>query len=578
MRTMKLFVVLIVVAVASLLSVPVAFAAPKGPQSVLTYTAPYKIKLYKEDFDCKIASHKFDKVTGVGTVTFNGRLTTIGSGTFRGYRSLTSITIPDGVTAIGQEAFVRCSSLKSITISDSVTWIGYCAFDGCSSLTSITIPDSVTAIGENAFYGCYALKDVNINITDLAKYCTNNDIHNIPGNNHLFIDNKEITELVIPDSVTSIGEWPFYGCSSLTSITIPDSVTKIGEGAFSGCSSLTSITIPDSVNEIGYKAFDGCSNIEEITTERWIGYAFNNFAGLKRINGKEIINDGSFKFVGDKLVWVDRGLSSVSIPATIKSIHPKAFVGCKNIENVNVADLNLWLRSGVDMSSSDGWSLYHNGKLVTNVTIPNGVTEIARGQFCDNKSLTSITIPNSVTTIGNIAFYGCSSLYSVTIGNGVTKIGDYAFKGCSSLGSITIPASVKEIGESAFYNCSSLTSVTIPNSVINICTQAFYGCSELNEVTIPASVKTLGKYVFGGYAGNLTVYMQGVNPPALVEQFFDWSGNFMHRIYKYDIYGNYDIEDIIGITFKLYVPKNALYNYKTADFWKDLEPYISTKN
>ncbi|MBR5189379.1 MAG: leucine-rich repeat domain-containing protein, partial [Paludibacteraceae bacterium] len=480
----------------------------------------------------KIGEYAFYNCKSLTSITIPNSVTTIGGNAFYGCSSLTSITIPDSVTKIGDYAFGGCtgelivncnipdssydygkyrgpfidSEFTKVTIGEGVTSIGEKAFYDCDSLTSITIPDSVTEIGYGAFHGCNALKDVNINITDLAKYCTNNAVHKIPGNQYLFIDNKEITELVIPDGVTTIEDYAFQYCDSLTSITIPDSVTSIGNYAFDDCSSLTSITIPDSVTSIGEYAFGGCSNIEEITAESWIGYAFNKFSSLKRINGKEIISDGSFKFAGDKLVWVDRGLSSVSIPATIKSIHPSAFAGCKNIKNVNVADLNVWLRSGVDMSSSDGWSLYHNGKLVTNVTIPNGVTEIARGQFCDNKSLTSITIPASVKEIGRLAFYGCSSLGSITIPASVTTIGDYAFNDCS-LSSITIPASVTYIGKGAFWRYQVW--------------------------------------------GTFYIYMKSATPPTLGGELF----------YKLD-------------NCYIYVPKNALFNYRTAYVWKDMADRI----
>ena len=279
-----------------------------------------------------------------------------------------------------------------------------------------------------------------------------------------------------------------------------------------------------------------------IEPEQWINFLVG-FANVNRINGKDVIRDGSFIFVGDKLVWVDKDALSISIPATVKSIAPSAFKDCKNIRNVNVADLNVWLRSGVDMSSCGSWQLYHNGKLATNVTIPNGVTEIAPGQFCDNSSLTSITIPASVKEIGRLAFYGCSSLtnvtisngvtkigekafnnctslYSVTIGNSVTWIGNYAFKGCSSLGSIIIPASVTEIGVSAFEDCSSLTNVTISNGVTKIGDAAFKYCSSLGSITIPASVKEIGESAFEG-CSSLTSVTIGNSVTSIGEKAFN---------------------------------------------------------
>ena len=396
-------------------------------------------------------------------------------------------------------------------------------------------------------------------------------------------------------------------CDEVGVLFFTNAPTSIGESVFEDCRSLTSITIPHSVTEIGYRAFYGCSSLTDVTTpEQWIGYAVNNISGLKRINGKEIIRDGSFIFLEDTLVWVDRNLESVSIPASVKSIAPTAFKDCTKIENVNVPDLNLWLCSGVDMSDCGSWNLYHNGKLVTNVTIPNGVTKITDGQFRANKSLTSITIPNSVTSIGGSAFcgcsrldsitipasvkeigesafYSCSSLTSVTISNGVTEIGGSAFCVCSSLRSITIPASVKEIGESAFYSCSSLTSVTISNGVTEIgdcafkdCTsltsvtigdsvtkigdKAFYDCNSLGSITIPASVTYIGDDVFTRHEdrGTLYIYMNSATPPALGGKFLNYSFYWSSG----DPYYSSTRAPII------YVPESALFDYRSADVWK----------
>ena len=346
-------------------------------------------------------------------------------------------------------------------------------------LVSVVIPDSVTSIGESAFSGCKGLTSVTIG----------NGVTSIGSD--AFAGCTRLTSVTIGNSVTSIGSDAFAGCTGLTSVTIGNSVESIGSYAFSGCTGLTSVTIPDSVTSIGESAFSGCT-----------------------------------------------GLTSVTIPDSVTSIGSDAFYGCTNL---------MQKENGV--SYVDTWAISCDTS-VSELTLRSNTVGIGERAFLNCTGLTSVVIPDSVTSIGEGAFSGCAGLTSVVIPDSVTSIGGGAFSGCSSLESMTIPFVGAEAGKGyhfgyifgttsytggtevwqsyrtyyiptslrnvtvtrgnilygAFYNCSMLTSVTIGNSVTSIGSEAFYGCTGLTSVTIGNSVTSIGDVAFSGCYKLVEVY------------------------------------------------------------------------
>ena len=420
----------------------------------------------------EVTSANNNNVTSVNipsTVEYNSTIYSvirIGSCAFSGCSSLTSVTIPKSVTCIEYRAFYGCSSLTSVTIPNSVTRIEVGAFSGCSSLTSVTIPKSVTRIEYYAFSGCSSLTSISVAFGNSGGYRSSNGV--------LF----QYTTLVA------------YPAGKSGSYSIPNSVTSIEDGAFYGCSSLTSVTIPKSVTSIGWRVFGSCSSLTSISVA----------SGNSKYSSS---NGVLFNYSKTTLVAYPAGKSgSYSIPISVPSIGSYAFDGCSGLTSVTIPN----------SVTSIGYEAFNGCSGLTSVTIPNSVTSIRDEAFKGCSSLTSVTIPNSVTSIGDEAFKGCSSLTSVTIPNSVTSIGDYVFYGCDGLTSITIPNSVTSIGEYAFARCTGLTSVTIPNSVTSIGRSAFAECSSLTSVTIPNSVTSIA---YGAFSGCINLkkikYPQGLN-------------------------------------------------------------------
>ena len=227
-----------------------------------------------------IGNEAFYNCTSLTSITIPDGVTSIGYLAFYNCTSLTNITIPDDVTNIGERALAYCYRLTSITIPDGVNSIGKLAFAYCRSLTSITIPDGVTSIGKNAFLECTSLMTIevsmgNMNYTDVEGVLFNRGKTLL----NIYPADKAGANYVIPDIVTSIGNYAFWSCTSLTSITIPDSVNSIGNYAFGGCESLKSITIPDGVTSIGKLAFHKCNNLSAVIflgdAPKIEDYAFN---------------------------------------------------------------------------------------------------------------------------------------------------------------------------------------------------------------------------------------------------------------------------------------------------------------
>lgn len=420
----------------------------------------------------------FYNCTGLTSVTIPNSVTLIGKNSFNSCSGLTSVTIGDSVTLIGERAFEKCTSLTSVIIPNSVTTIGGSAFSNCTGLTSVNYGNSITSIKGGAFYNCTSL--TSLDLPSSLKYIGDGAFELCTG----------LTEVTIPDSVTQIGGLAFAYCEGLTSVDLDNSVKDIGWGAFKGCTGLTSVTIPNSVISIGNEAFSGCSGLKSATIGDNV-YYINEKAFSQCTSLEEIV-------IGKSVV--DMGLEMCSGCTALKTVKWNAkrcndffynespFYCMNNIESFIFGE-------EVEVIP---YCLCYGMSGLTSVTIPNSVKDIGFNAFYGCTGLTSVNIGDSVTAIGQSAFGYCTSLPLVGFGKSVRIIEYEAFRGCSSLTTVDLPNSVTNIGGSAFYDCESLTSVTISNSVVRVGSSSFYNCGNLNTVTFGENVSLIGPEAFKG--------------------------------------------------------------------------------
>ena len=313
------------------------------------------------------------------------------------------------VTYEGSYSYPQQSYTGEVTIPASVTYggstytvtsIGHYAFRHCSGLFSVTIPKTVTSISRSAFEYSSDLTSFIVE-TGNPNYDSRNNCNAIieTSTNTLIIGCQKT---IIPNSVTTIGDYAFLQCYGLSSITIPNSVTAINNCAFYNCRGLTSVTIGNSVTSIGENAFNGCS-----------------------------------------------GLTSITIPNSVTSIGGWAFSGCSGLTSITI---------GNSVTSIGAWMFAWCSSL-TSIDIPNSVTTIEDYAFYYCSGLSNVTIGHSITSIGHGAFSHCSGLTSVSIPNSVTIIEGFVFDGCNCLTTVIIPNSVSAIGSGAFCDCNSLANL-----------------------------------------------------------------------------------------------------------------------
>ena len=616
-----------------------------------------------------LGDYAFSSCKSLKTIKIPSGVTTIPDQCFNGCSSLESVTIPEGVTTIGDRAFYE-NRLKNLTLPSTITSIGKGAFSCYSSNLQSIVCNTVIppVLGDNAFGS--SVKDIKVPLSSIAAYrqaegwkgfanyyggemiadgityriddngamvavaeATLTEA-NIPSsvefegnqypvikiNDRVFSGNTNLTVVVLPESLTTLGSRSFESCQSLKTIKIPSGVTTIPFQCFLECSSLESVTIPDGVTTIGGNAFFGCS-LKELTLPSTITTIGSEVFTYKNRFQSITCNATTPPSLG-KNAFNYNISTTVKVPLSSIAAYRQA-EGWKNFTNysggeviadgityriddngamVAAAEATLTeanIPSSVEFEGNQYPVIKINDEVfsgntnLTTVTLPEGLVEIGVSAFKECKNLESVTLPESLTTLEGEVFRGCQSLKIVKIPSKVTAIPDHCFEGCSSLESVTIPEGVTDIGAYAF-SCCNLNALTLPESLEAIGSIAFDGNRSLKSVNIPAKVKTIESYAFASCGLTDLVIQEGVQ---VIEEYTFINNSLKNltlpstitSIGKSVFYDNFDLESIIcnaatpptlgdnafdsDIKPDVKVPISSIAAYKQANGWKDFSNY-----
>lgn len=345
--------------------------------------------------------------------------------------------------------------------------IGNFAFQYCSQLTNIVLPDTISEVGANAFAHCTNLSD--ITLSDSQKKLSG----------WLFMDCNSLEHITIPENIKRIGTGAFAQCTNLKEIHLPEKLQVINPQAFLDCQSLTEIFIPRFVKSIGAGAFDGCTELREITVDE---------DNAKLSSDKGVL----YNKYQSQLIRCPENSDQFLVPDFVSSLAPAAFSGCRKL---------------------------------TRITLPQYILAIPPYCFSDCTDLQSVTLPALLNTIGQSAFEGCRQLKDISLPPTLQSIGDYAFSGCASIEKIDLPRNLSEIGRTnakedektgcTFYGCTSLKELSIPNRVSSLNEYCFGNCSSLELVSISYMIDFLNNDLFSGCTNLKKVILN--NPYTVIE-------------------------------------------------------------
>jgi hypothetical protein len=543
----------------------------------------------------------------LGEVVLPGSLTTIGLGAFNRCTNLSTLNFPASVTQVKDLAFAECTKLSTtMNVSQYLTEIGRQAFKQTDVQFIVSTDNKNYASQDGVLFN--KMKTVALHCpTSKTTFTFPNTLKKI---DEYAFSKSMLINVVLPTALDSISKYAFQNCTALNQLTLPASLKGIKEYAFAGCSNLQKIkafmdnppqifttvfgSVPTTcqlqvpLNSVDlYKAANGWKSLTIISFGGAIGSTFNlngvNYKIMSETDAQVIGHqNGSHNYTGaivipsnvnyldvdymitsiDKTAFAYSGITSVSIPNSVKFIGEWAFTNCHNLTGVTVPNQVTFLGEGAfsncsvlttavlsNTLTSIENNLFHSCRALTNFVIPASVLSIGEYAFDQCYGLITLNIPSSVTQIGKWAFQLCRELQNINISDAVEILPDYVFWGCESLQEVKLPASLKIIGEEAFYNCNELAAIDLPLSLTSIGKSAFYNTA-LSAIRIPATVNHIGTYAFNQCDNLKDVYAYNRTPIGITRDVFS-------DLYQYNL--------------NLYVRSRSMPLYKKTAVWKDFQ-------
>ena len=456
----------------------------------------------------QLANYAFYNCTNLAEINIPANVTTIGNYCFDYCGSLSTVIFEGtALTSIGNYSFAFTTYLKAIDLPEGLTTINTAAFNA-SGIEKIVMPSTLSVIGDGAFYYALALRSVTFN-EGLENICR-----------EAFYGCSSLKEIIIPDSVTSISRYSvtsagstssnyytFAYCTSLERVVLGSNVTKIGKYTFYGCSSLKEIEWGGVTALYGY-AFAACG-FEELTLPEQIT-SFNTYAFADNVNLKKVYYYSS---VSQNYLFANcTSLETVAIKTDQAfTFSSTTFSGCTSLAafyvDENNASFTVIDNFLVRTDTMEATAI--PGILLTQevVTIPEGITTFP-AVFQNDTALKTVYLPSTITSLPSSAFSNCSSLENVIFADNcaLTSLPTYTFRNCSALTKISLPDNLETLGNYVFYGCTALTEVEFPNSILSIGNYVFSGCTALAEIEFPDSLLSIGNYVFQNCSSLKKVY------------------------------------------------------------------------